>query len=201
MLRLHLSPFSPAPPVESCQALPRGSVIASMCSCSTELSVVSAWLSPVTFEFPQPPVVHTPRSTGMSAQMKSFAGVSLPLQPRVWYAQYLFQLQLTSVLSQSTRLSGRKTKYMVLSPSGQLFALIWLKTSWFRSPCVTGLAFVPACGNGVVSTIEVTKVDVSLGVPFLPGYCVVVFRIWVPPTSWKYRCIAASYAASPFASP
>src|SRR5690349_21343560 len=78
MLRLHLSPFSPDPPVESCQALPLGSVIASICSCCTELMVVSAWLSPVTFELPQPPVVNTPRLTGMSAQMKSLSGVSPP---------------------------------------------------------------------------------------------------------------------------
>src|SRR3954454_3892690 len=129
MLRLHLSPFSPLPPVESCQAFPLGSVIASRCSCSTELRVVSALLWPVTFELPQPLLVSTPRLTGMSAQMKSLAGVSDPLQPRVWWAQSAFLLQWPPPLSQSTRLSGRNTKYISLSPSGQPFALIWLKTS------------------------------------------------------------------------
>jgi len=39
---------------------------------------------PVTFEFPQPPIVKTPRLSGMSAQTKSFAGVSLPVQLYVW---------------------------------------------------------------------------------------------------------------------
>src|SRR5580765_8129036 len=160
--RLHLSPFSPAPPVESCHAFPRGSVTASRCSCSTELSVVSAWLSPVTFELPHPPVVYVPRLTGMSAHTKSLAGVSGQEKPYVWYAQYAFVLQFASALSQSTRLSGRNTKYIVLIPLGQLFELIWLKTSWLMSLCVTACATsAPVCGYAVVSTIEVTNVDVS----------------------------------------
>src|SRR3954452_13606603 len=114
----------------------------------------------------------------MSAHTKSFAGVSEPfLQPYVWYAQYLFVLQLVRAVLQSTRLSGRNTKYMSLRPKGHPFALIWLKTSVLRSLCVTALAtFAPVWGNAVVSTIESTKVDVFAGVPLLPGYWVAVAR-------------------------
>src|SRR5690348_15187349 len=133
MFRLHLSPFSPVPPDESCQAFPSGSVIASRCSCSTELSVVSADSLPVTFESPQP-VIPGARLSGMSAHTKSFSGLSSPKNPYVWYAQYLFVLQLApSLLLQSTTPLGRKMKYMSLSPSGQPLAFSCLPTSPFRS--------------------------------------------------------------------
>ena len=48
--------------------------------------MVSADSSPVTFESPQPPrVVVGLKLSGMSAQTKSFAGVSDPFfQPYVW---------------------------------------------------------------------------------------------------------------------
>ena len=155
-----------------------------MCSCSTELSVVSADSFPVTFESPQPPLVVVGlKLSGMSAQTKSFAGVSEPLrQPYVWYAQYLFVLHEVRASLQSTMPFGRKMKYIVESPYGHPFELMLLKTSVLRSVWVTGAANVPACGKAVVSTTDVTKFDVSAGEPLLPEYCVVVFRICVPPT-------------------
>ena len=109
----------------------------------------------------------------------------------MWYAQYAFVLQLVSALLQSTSPFGRNTKYMSLRPRFQPeWAPIWLKTSWLRSPCVTAWATsAPVWGNAVVSTIESMNVEVSAGVPLVPVYCVVVFRIWDPPTSWKYLII------------
>jgi len=85
---------------------------------------------------------------------------------------------------------------MFVIPRLHPLATIWLRTSWPRSPCVTGSGAVPACGKPVLSTTEVTKFDVVVGVPLFPEYCVVVFRICEPPTSWKYFRTCASYAPS-----
>ena len=88
------------------------------------------------------------RLSGMSAHTKSFAGVLEPEKPYVWYAQYLFVLQLVSASLQSTTLSGRKMKYMLVMPLFQpAFAPIWLNTSVLRSVCVTACATsAPVCG-------------------------------------------------------
>src|SRR5450759_872800 len=137
------------------------------------------------------------RLSGMSAQTKSFAGVSEPEKPYVWYAQYLFVLHEVNASLQSTRLFGRNTKYMLLRPKGQPCAPIWVNTSVLMSVWVTAWATsAPVCGNAFVSTIESTNVDVSAGVPLFPEYCVAVLRICDPPTSLKYWRTVFSYCKS-----